>query len=67
MWLAGPPETLGPASTEIDPLALSGASHARLVVSPQPGVEVEVDQGLDRFGRGADATVTGPGLQDRAR
>lgn len=54
LWLAGPPEGLGPAGRATEPLTLLETAEARLVVSPKPGVEFEVDQGptgqVDREG-----------------
>ena len=48
LWLAGPPEGLGPAGPATEPLTLLESAKARLVVSPKPGVEFEVDQGLTK-------------------
>jgi hypothetical protein len=66
LWLAGPPERLGPAGRKIDPRSVGEATQAQLVVSPKPGIEFEVDQGFDRLGWEPDAVFAGPGLHDRA-
>jgi hypothetical protein len=64
MWIAGPPEALGPAGRQIEVGSGGGSTPARLVVSPAPGVHLEVDQGLEGLGW-SEAVFTGPGLRDR--
>jgi hypothetical protein len=59
LWLAGPPEKLAPAGHETGPMLLSEAARARLVVSPTPGVDFEVDQTLDRFAWDPEGIFTG--------
>jgi hypothetical protein len=66
LWLAGPPERLGPSGREIEPVSVGEGTRGRLVVSPKPGVEFEVDQALASLEWDPDAVFTGPGLRDRA-
>jgi hypothetical protein len=66
LWLAGPPERLGPAGRETEPMTLPETAQTRLVVSPTPGVEFEVDQGSDGLGWDPAGIFTGPTLQERS-
>ena len=65
LWLAGPPEWLGPAVRTTSPGPAGLAAHGRLVVSPKPEVAFEVDQGLDSLGWEPAAVFTSPGLRSR--
>jgi hypothetical protein len=63
LWLAGPPEGIGDTRPATKLPVPRPAAQGRLVVSPQPGVEFEVDQ---RRGWDLDAAYTGSGLRERA-
>ena len=66
LWLAGPPERLGPAGRETEPTTFPEAARARLVVNPAPGVEFEVDQGRDNLGWDPQGIFDGPTLRERS-
>lgn len=66
LWLAGPPERLGRIGRRTELPTLPGAARGRLVVSPRPGVEFEVDQGLDSLEWDPAGAFTGPTLRERS-
>ena len=47
-------------------MTLLEAAQARLVVSPTPGVEFDVDQGSDNLGWDPEGAFTGPTLLERS-
>lgn len=61
LWLSGAPEWIGSADTGLEPMPARIAARARLLVSPAPGVEFEVDQVVDGPGWDPADAFTGTG------
>jgi pimeloyl-ACP methyl ester carboxylesterase len=67
LWLTGPPEQLAAVGWKPPPAPAGQATRGQLVVSAKPGVEFEVDQGLDSLSWEPAAKFAGPRLGDRCK
>ncbi len=66
LWLAGPPRRLGTSGRQLEGMAPSESTRGRLVISPQPDLEFEVEQGIDKLGWSPEAVFAGLSLRRRA-
>lgn len=65
-WLTGQPTAVGQVQGAAIAPTHSGKVQGRLVHSPTEGVEIEVDQGLEKLGFHAEGAFSGPTLRDRS-
>lgn len=66
MWLAGPAERLGPTGKDSEAATDHRPNPGRLVVSPAPGVEVEIDQETADMGWDQGEAFTRATLDERS-